>query len=271
MPVSERLAPAEAGAGVEFLSAPRDSEFPDEWYALSGADHFWFRWRLAATLRLAGDLAIPLREPLRCLEIGSGAGILRDQLEAATRWNVDISDLNQAALRRARPGRGRVLYYDVCEESLGAVYDVVLAFDVIEHLASTRAFLSSAVRHVKPGGHLLLNVPALQHLYSAYDQNVGHHRRYDRRSLAREIDGLDLDAPELRYWGLSLVPLLALRKALLGIRRRAPSEVIRRGFRPPGSLANALLSGLSRVELAIVGGRPPLGTSVLLAARRRSP
>jgi SAM-dependent methyltransferase len=255
--------------GIEFLSTLRESAFPDEWYALSGPDHFWFRWRLAATLGLARDVGIPLRGPLRCLEIGSGAGILRDQLEAETDWIVDITDLNQEALRRARRGRGRTLYYDVAEESLGAAYDVVLAFDVIEHLPLVKPFLSSALRHVKPGGQLLLNVPALQWLYSAYDETVGHQRRYDRRSLAREIEGLDLDLVEVRFWGLALVPVLMLRKALLGIRRRPAAEIIRRGFRPPGSLANALLSGLGRLESAIVGGRPPLGTSVLLAARRR--
>ncbi len=266
--MSDRIPPRSDG-GIEFLSTPQESAFPDEWYALSGCDHFWFRWRLAATLRLAQDVGIPIRRPLRCLEIGSGAGILRDQLEAETDWNVDVTDLNQEALRRARKGRGRTLYYDVLEEKLGADYDVVLAFDVIEHLTSVRPFLSSAGRHVKPGGQLLLNVPALQWLYSAYDETVGHQRRYDRRSLAREIEGLGLDLVEVRYWGFALVPLLMLRKALLGIRRRPADEVIRRGFRPPGHLANKLLSGLGRLESAIVGGRPPLGTSVLLAARQR--
>lgn len=267
--MSDRPSEPRADPEIEFLSTPQESEFPDEWYALSGADHFWFRWRLAATLRLVDDVGIQVHQPLRCLEIGSGTGILRDQLEARTDWSVDITDLNQEALRRARPGRGRILYYDVREEKLDAAYDVVLAFDVIEHLASVRPFLSSAARHVKPGGQLLLNVPALQWLYSAYDEAVGHERRYSRKTLAGEIEGLGFDLVDVRYWGLALVPLLMLRKALLGIRRRPASEVIRRGFRPPGSLSNTLLSGLGRLESALVGGHPPLGSSALLAARRR--
>jgi SAM-dependent methyltransferase len=267
--VSERTQPPGGGTAIEFLTAPQDSSFPSEWYSLSGTDHFWFRWRLAASLRLARDAGIPIRQPLRCLEIGSGSGILRDQLEAETDWTIDITDLNLEALRRAGEGRGRTLYYDVRQESLGPAYDLVLAFDVIEHLSAVGPFLSSASRHLKPGGMLLLNVPALQSLYSAYDENVGHERRYNRGSLAKEIEGLDLDPLEVRFWGLSLVPLLVLRKALLAIRRRPAEEVIRQGFRPPGSLANSLLSGLGRLELAVLGGRPPLGTSVLLAARRR--
>lgn len=55
----------------------------------------------------------------------------------------------------------------------------------------------------------------------------------------------------------------------VSIRPRPAREVIRRGLGPPGSVANALLSGLGSVESAIVGGRPLLGSSVLLAARRR--
>ena len=254
--------------GIEFLSATRDPAFPDEWYALTDTSHFWFRWRLAATLRLLRDLGIPRGEPLRCLDIGSGAGILRDQLEAATAWTVDTCDLNQEALRRARPGRGRVLYYDILEERLGASYDVALAFDVIEHLESVGPFLAAAVAHLKPGGHLLLNVPALQSAYSAYDETVGHLRRYDRPALARELAGLPLEVRDLRYWGLGLVPLLFLRKAALRLRPRPPAAVIRTGFRPPGSLVNSALTAVGRLESAMVGARPPLGSSVMLAGRR---
>jgi SAM-dependent methyltransferase len=253
---------------IEFLSAPRGSEFPDEWYGLSTSDHFWFRWRLAATLRLLRDLSIPLSAPLDCLEVGSGAGTLRDQVEAHTAWKVDIADLNAEALRRARPGRGRVLYYDVLEEKLPATYDAVLVFDVIEHLDEVKPFLAASVRHLKPGGHLLINVPALSWLYSVYDVTVGHRRRYNRQSLARELDGLGLDLREVRYWGLTLVPLLLLRKAALKLRKLGPSEVIRAGFQPPGRLANEALSWLGQAETSLLGGHPPLGSSVMLLARR---
>jgi SAM-dependent methyltransferase len=257
---------ASSGA-IELLSAPRGSEFPDEWYGLSTSDHFWFRWRLAATLRLLRDQSIPQGSALQCLEVGSGAGTLRDQIEAHTAWQVDIADLNAEALRRARPGRGRVLYYDVLEEKLPAAYDAVLAFDVIEHLDEVKPFLAASVRHLKPGGHLLINVPALSWLYSVYDVTVGHRRRYDRSSLARELDGLGLELRDVRYWGLSLVPLLLLRKAALKLRKLGPAEVIRAGFQPPGQLANAVLSGLGRAETALLG-RPFLGSSVMLLARR---
>lgn len=263
-------APGGAPQGVEIVSPVQRVSFPDEWYELSTPDHFWFRWRLATALRQIGDTGIPRDAPLRVLEIGGGTGILRDQLETATGWVVDITDLNLDALRSARSGRGRTLYYDVFEER-GAfleAYDVVVLFDVLEHIEATGPFLRAILRHLRRGGHLLVNVPALEGLFSAYDVAAGHVRRYDRNTLAAEFRDVDLDVVDVRYWGLTLVPLLLARKLALGA-ASSSADTIRRGFRPPGRVVNALLCGLMRLETGVCA-RPPAGTSVLLAGRKRA-
>jgi SAM-dependent methyltransferase len=254
---------------IELISAPGSVYFPDEWYQLTEPTHFWFQWRLAAALRQLRSVGVPTGEPLRALEVGSGTGVLRDQLEACTRWTIDITDLQLAALRRARRGRGRILYYDILEERspfLGA-YDVVILFDIIEHIKATRPFVASVLRHVKPGGHVLLNVPALEWLFGAYDVAAGHMRRYDKRTLAAEFAGTDTEVLAASYWGISLLPLLAARKLIL--RARSPSDaIIRAGFRPPGRLAHAVLRSIMGLELALCPA-PPLGTSLLVAVRKR--
>src|SRR6185295_12158294 len=125
------------------------------------------------------------------------------------------------------------------------------------------------------GGHLLINVPALQGLFSAYDIAAGHVRRYDRRSLAAEFAGHDFRVLDVRYWGLSLVPLLFLRKLVLRGSRPA-EETIRSGFRPPGRLTNAVLQSLMHVETALVARSPVCCPSSLTCrscsgcSRRRS-
>ena len=58
---------------------------------------------------------------------------------------------------------------------------MVVLFDVLEHIPDTQPFLSSVIRHIKLNGFLLINVPALQTLYSKYDETVGHVRRYNKR------------------------------------------------------------------------------------------
>jgi 2-polyprenyl-3-methyl-5-hydroxy-6-metoxy-1,4-benzoquinol methylase len=260
--------PSAAGRpSLEEISTVQESAFPGDWYDLSDPHHFWFTWRLNAALRQIDHLGLDRRSPLRVLDIGCGSGIFRDQLETATNWAVDATDLNLDALRRAGPGRGRLLYYDVLEQrpEFRDRYDVVFLFDVIEHVEQPRPLVGAAAAHLRKGGMLLVNVPALQALYSAYDVAAGHHRRYAKPSLVRESQEGGLEVRDVRYWGLSLLPLLLLRKLLLG---KVPSpETIRQGFQPPNRLVNTMLATLARVEAGLLA-RPPLGASLLMAAQR---
>lgn len=254
---------------VEIVSGVQQVDFPEEWYHHTAASHFWFQWRLRAALRQIRDVGIPTELPLRGLEIGSGTGVLRQQLEACTEWTVDMTDLHLEALRAGSRGRGRTLYYNILEERpefVGA-YDVIVLFDVLEHVEGTRVFLRSLLRHLRPGGWLLLNVPAHPLLYGAYDRAAGHVRRYSRDALAAEFAETDLEIHDLRSWGMPLVPLLFVRK-LVQRDTASASAIIRAGFRPPGRVAHGLLRALMRLETAL--GRPPIGTSLLLAGRRRS-
>jgi SAM-dependent methyltransferase len=255
--------------GVEILSPVREQPFPDEWYDASDASHFWFRWRMAVLRRVLAAAGADVEAPWRALDVGCGSGVLAGQLESATRWTVDGTDLNVPALERCAPRRGRTLYYDVTEErpELVGRYDALVLFDVLEHLPEPRVLVRSALRHLRTGGLLLVNVPALPALTSAYDRAAGHLRRYTTGSLAQELDGLGLETRALRYWGMSLVPLLFLRKLVLA--REGP-RTIDRGFRPPLAAMNGALVGLMRLETALVRA-PPLGSSVMYAGVKLGP
>ncbi len=249
------------------LSQVRERAFPSEWYDLSDPSHFWFRWRMAALQRALADIGAATDAPLNALDVGCGSGVLASQLEAVTAWTTDGTDLNLGALERCAPRRGRTLYYDVTEERTELIerYDVVVLFDVLEHLPDPRLLLRSSLRHLKPGGLVLVNVPALPSLTSAYDVAAGHLRRYTTASLVRELSGLDLDHRVARYWGFSLIPLLAARK--LAVAGGGPTT-IQRGFQPPSPAFNAALVGLMRLETRLLR-EPPWGTSVLYAGVKR--
>jgi SAM-dependent methyltransferase len=244
------------------------TDFPDEWYSLASADHFWLQWRVRAARGQIAAVGLPERAPLRVLDVGGGTGVLRQQLEALTDWQIDITDLHPAAVAHARPGRGRSLRYDIREERADMVgaYEVGLLFDVLEHVERPVAFLASLGRHLRPGGHLLINVPAVPALFSGYDVAAGHLRRYDPPALRSDLESAGFEVRDVRYWGLVLVPLLLARKALL--RGRAGPEVIREGFQPPRPWVNRALISLMGAETALCA-RPWLGTSLLAAARKR--
>jgi hypothetical protein len=70
----------------------------------------------------------------------------------------------------------------------------------------------------------------------------------------------------MRYWGFSMVPLLWVRRLHLRNKEgRGTAAVVKRGFQPPGAITHAVLRTIMRAETALIG-RPPRGTSLLLAA-----
>jgi hypothetical protein len=147
-------------------------------------------------------------------------------------------------------------------------YDVAILFDVVEHIEHTRPFLDAVLFHLKPGGTILVNVPALMVLFSAYDRVAGHYRRYDRKRLAEEFASLGATVVDQAYWGFSMVPLLLLRKLVL---RGETSEIetIRTGLIPPSPFAHSVLKGVMTAESALLK-RPPFGSSLMAAIRKNA-
>jgi 2-polyprenyl-3-methyl-5-hydroxy-6-metoxy-1,4-benzoquinol methylase len=253
---------------IEFLSVASPAEFSEVWYDIADDDHFWIRWRSAAALREIRKLGLDVAKPLGGLDIGCGHGSMLRELAASTGWHIDGCDLNDAALSRSTGHNGRLLFYNIHDRrpELAQLYDFLLMFDVIEHIEDTRPFIESAAYHLKPGGYVFVNVPALQTLYSKYDAVAGHCRRYNRSLLRTELTRGGLEVCSLRYWGMTLIPIALARK--LYVRTMSePGEVIRRGFEPPGPLAILLLRQLEFIERQL-GAFQPIGTSLFAVARK---
>jgi SAM-dependent methyltransferase len=242
--------------------------FPDQWYEISSPDHFWFQWRLAAFRSLLRDTGDLLEQPLRVLDVGCGQGILRQQIEACSAWVIDGIDTCGRAIAANPSLRGRAFVYDVFEkrEEMLEHYDAIMLFDVLEHIADDRAFLATAVAHVRPGGFVFLNIPALAMFRGRYDKAVGHLRRYSKTTLGPVIEQAGCTIGRLRYWGFGLLPLLAVRNCLTAFQSDT-AAIVARGFHPPGRLAGAMLARMGAVERKCLSS-PPLGASLLAIARR---
>lgn len=248
------------------LSPGVEPGFPDEWYEITADGHFWLEWRFRAFIRQLDALKIPRTLPWHGLDIGCGHGVVRRQVEHATAWVTDGADLNREGLAQNRTRSGQTMRYDVRDRhpELRQHYDFVILFDVLEHIDDTQPFLEAVVYHLKPGGWLFLNVPALDSLRSSFDQAVGHRRRYNRQTLRAEFDSHQLQIRDMRYWGFSMLPYLVLRK-LLSPRDAPVAHVIQRGVLPPWTWMNRWILRIMNIETLRLK-RPPLGTSLLTAA-----
>jgi SAM-dependent methyltransferase len=233
----------------------------DRWYEIANLEHFWVVRRFEVLRRLAGDL---IAQSTVIAEIGCGHGLLQRQIEDFYHAPVTGFDLNSTALRQTACRFSPVCCYDVREQipEYEARFDVILLADVLEHIDDQDAFLRAVKFHLAPGGVVVVNVPALQSLYSGYDRAVGHLRRYRIGSLAAVARRHELTIARYTYWGLPLLPLLVFRK--FWMLARSGDGTIGAGFETGGPRRDRALLLLSRCE------RIPqqlIGTSLMAVLR----
>jgi SAM-dependent methyltransferase len=140
------------------------------------------RLRWAAITPLLGDLA-----PRRILELGCGQGGFGARLAAVADYTGVEPDESSwlVAHERITPLGGTILHGDHRKVAEGAGFDLVCAFEVLEHLGDDEATLAEWVLLARPGGHVLLSVPADPERFGPSDRLVGHYRRYTEEQLAR--------------------------------------------------------------------------------------
>jgi SAM-dependent methyltransferase len=241
-------------------------DFPKEWYDVACEDHFWMEWRVKVLSEHLRRLGFDPKAALSAFDIGCGHGVVQRQLSRSTAWVVDGCDLNDEAIARNTGHRGCTLNYNIFDKSpeMRARYDIIFLLDVIEHVEDPVAFLRAAAYYSKPKGVVVINVPSMPRLASAYDEALRHLRRYSKASLRQDMSNAGLETVSIAYWGMSLLPLLVLRKLLMPFTR--PENLIKRGFNPPGSLADKIFRMAMTAELAVAND-PPWGTSLLAVAR----
>jgi SAM-dependent methyltransferase len=243
---------------IEYLSQPAAVSMADAWFEIASADHFWIRRRFQVLRKLAGQFIATARE---MAEIGCGNGLLQREIEEAYHREVTGFDLNEYALRKNVSLRSRVCCYDILEKNanLRSRYDVIFLFDVLEHIAEEDPFLQAVLFHLKPSGKLIINVPAGEWAFSAYDTAAGHVRRYSIATLSNSLRRNDMHPIATTYWGLPLVPTLALRKLWL-MGKQDSNQIISTGFDSRSRFLNGVLAALSTCETL---PQQLLGTSVM--------
>jgi len=234
------------------------------------ATHWWFLARRELirrqVARAAAERGFPDR-PLRLLDYGCGTGFDLPLLaEFGTALGADLS--TDTALEFRRPGPAPILDAERDLDPYAGTFDVVTAFDVLEHLADDAAGLARLRSLLVPGGQLVLTVPAYDFLWSGEDVVSAHHRRYTRRLLERVCRAAGLDVLFVSYFNLALLPAMA---AVVWAHRLFDRNwASRSNVQPMPGWLNRCFEAVSAFETRRVGDerlRLPAGASLVCRLR----
>ena len=245
----------------ERISETSSVSMSDEWFEFATEDHFWMQWRFCTLKKILRKIDL-IGKPM--LEIGCGNGIFISQMEKEG-YTIDGCDLNINALKLVKKGEGRLFLYNIFEKNSELVhkYNCIFLMDVIEHIDNDFLFVKTATEYAYNDGYVVINVPAYNYLFSKYDNEAGHLRRYNKKQIKDLFNNCNISLFYIGYWGFLLIPVALLRKIYLGL---FPKNIIKNGFKPPNKFVNKILKCLMYIELSL-----PLlrfaGTSLIAIGR----
>ena len=240
-----------------------------ELQALLAADerHWWYRGRRRVLNAVLAGIELPPRA--RLLDAGSGSGRTLDEL--AEYGSVAGVELNPVGVEAART-RGHT---DVARAPIEAIphpdssFDAVTCLDVIEHTPDDVRSLLELRRVTRPGGALVVTVPAYPRLWSRHDEVNRHYRRYTRRMLRRAAQAAGWRVERMTGFNAAyLLPAAAVRIARRGDGSESAEDRSSELALTPPAL-NGLLELPLRAEAALIarGFSLPAGLSLLAVLR----
>jgi 2-polyprenyl-3-methyl-5-hydroxy-6-metoxy-1,4-benzoquinol methylase len=194
-------------------------------------------------------------------EVGAGIGTMSQLILAEPLRQLHAFEPSSNMFPRLAEGlRGQSRAVAVNDffgaKQAGMGFDTILYINVLEHVGDDRAELAHAWQALKPGGHLLVFVPALQWLYSDFDKEVGHFRRYRRAAMVKNAQAAGFAIVKARYFDAAGVLPWYINFVLL--RRSMGGGSV--------SLYDKVAVPASRFLESIIS--PPIGKNILMVARK---
>lgn len=211
--------------------------------------HWWLTTRRSILLQFLRSTLATLPSPSLVLDCGSGTGSLSRYVSDEARLvglDVSIKGLEESdSTRRFVCGNVEELPFRP------GAFDVVCAFDLLEHLDNDADVLWNIGRVLKSKGYLLVSVPAYRFLWGELDEVAHHKRRYTLGELSKKLINSNFVLERATYFNSLLFPLMLIvrlaerLRRIVSRRRRENSDF---GFAGAG-LVNSLLGLLFRMEL----------------------
>ena len=241
---------------------------PELFEPMAGVEErsFWFQ---ARNRLIVSTLARHFGDARSFLEIGCGSGVVlaavKEAMPSLRVVGVELYAEGLEIARRRLPD-AELVELDARNLPYRDEFDVVGAFDVLEHVDEDERVLAQMVQAVRPRGGVLVLVPQHRWLWSEHDEIVEHRRRYGRRELVRKADGAGIEIVQVTSFVTSLLPAMAVSRLVDRIRKRTdPIANLEPG--PLNTVFERLLDGERR--LIERGVSLPFGGSLMLVGRRR--
>lgn len=257
-----------------------DRNMPQEILTRLGSHISIHPWWLARAKYVEKKLQLQFQNKLiSVLDVGCGWGVTLKHLEKCGHqvWGLDVG---MAALNLLDgPGR-RLILGDVenghIPNEMHGKFDAVLALDVLEHLDFPELAIKNLIKLTRPGGLIIISVPAMMELWSEFDEIQGHRKRYDKKELsyllesARELE--DLRIGYCWPWLVTMARLTRLKKNSDHTHEQIidPWKIYEKYVKPGPLIVRCLMKfGFRLSERQTMRGKARQGTSILATATRK--
>ena len=248
-------------------SPSRHGEFSPERLEMIHAieqDHFWFLGRRKLILSLMEGYIS--HHVATLLDVGCGTGFNLQYWIQFSNQVIGLDRLSGHSTRHQMPGkRPHSVISDVCAlPVLQGSADVVVALDVLEHVSDEK-MLAEVNRSLIDGGLFFVTVPAMEWLWSSRDEEAGHLRRYNKKSLRLAVENAGFEILYLSFYQCLLFPMVMLSRTIWRA-KKSVSAVEEK----PGKLINTVLNWITQFEVKLtrLGVRFPFGSTLVAVMRK---
>ena len=252
------------------------ADYPDGGFDLTdknGESSFWVRSRNRLFKSIVYDQMAPTGKT-KFLEIGCGTGNFIQQIVENENLEITGSEIYLKGLLYAKKKLPNVdfIQFDVTQGEIGEEFDLIVAFDVIEHIENDVAAISNINRMLHKGGGLIMTVPQHMFLWSKLDEIVKHKRRYSRRELVTKLQENGFDISYSTSFLFVLFPLMLISRMFDKGRDQSQSDevALEKRVKFPNVL-NWIFDLFMRIDEALIrlGISLPFRGTLVVVARKR--
>lgn len=252
------------------------ADYPDSGFDLTDKNvdsSFWVSSRNRLFKSIVYDQMAPTGKT-KFLEIGCGTGNFIQQIVENENLEITGSEIYLKGLLYAKKNLPNVnfIQFDVTQGEIGEEFDLIVAFDVIEHIENDVAALSNINKMLHEGGSVIITVPQHMFLWSKLDEIVKHKRRYSRRDLVTKLQENGFDISYATSFLFVLFPLMLISRMFDKGRDQSQSDevALEKRVKFPNVL-NWIFDLFMRIDEIFIrlGISLPFGGTLVVVARKR--